>query len=344
VMHDGTKIRAAASPASYHREQTLERCLSEAKEQVEALGEAGQDQNRVEAAQRRAATERQQRLQQAKAQLQQLQSRQTKTAERENVRVSLTEPEARVIKHPDKTFAPGYNTQLTTDEAHSIIVNAVLSSSGSDYPQLVPALEQVEQTFGKLPDQVVADGGYISRENIMALDGRTDLIGPSVGARHTEAQRKRNGIDEQFAASLFVYDAASNTFVCPQGATLKPERAKPGMGKTEHYYRAAASHCRGCPEKPRCCPNSQCRSILRIVEDAAVERYRSKVEQPEVKAVYKQRAQVAEFPNCWIKQKLKLRRFHVFGRVKAECEMLWHVMAYNIQQWTRVRKSQEAVA
>jgi hypothetical protein len=36
--------------------------------------------------------------------------------------VSLTEPEARVMKHGDGSLAPSYNVQLSTDAANQIIV------------------------------------------------------------------------------------------------------------------------------------------------------------------------------------------------------------------------------
>jgi transposase len=337
VAHDGTKIGAVASPASYHREKTIEICLAEAQTQVEALGDPRQDQDGVQAAQRRAATERKQRLEQARAQLQQLQAKETKSEKREQVRVSISEPDARIMKQPGSGFAPGYNAQLTTDEAHGIVVNVAVSSNGSDFPQLVPALEQVKENFGKLPDQVLADGGYMSRENIETLDGRTDLIGPCLGTQYVEAQRQRNGIDARFASDVFVYDPVSNRFHCPRGETLKHVCARPGVGKIEHTYSATVAQCSGCPDKALCCPKSKFRRVLRIQESPAVERFRSKVAEPASKAIYKLRARVAEFSNCWIKEKFKLRRFHVRGLIKVQSEMLWHVIAYNLQRWTRLR-------
>jgi transposase len=337
VAHDGTKIRAAASPASYHREKTIESCLAEAQAQVEALGDPQQEPDRAQAAQRRAVAERKQRLEQARTQLQQLQVKESKAERREQIRVSVSEPEARIMKQPGSGFAPAYNAQLTTDEAHGIVVNVAVSSNGSDYPQLVPALEQVKESFGKLPNQVLADGGYISRENIETLDGRTDLIGPCIGAQHLEAQRQRNGIDARFAGDVFVFDPVTNSFRCPRGETLQHVCARAGVGKVEHTYKATVAQCGGCPDKDLCCPKSKFRSVLRIEESPAVERFRDKVSESGSQTIYKLRARVAEFSNCWIKEKLKLRRFHVRGPLKVQTEMLWHVIAYNLQQWARLR-------
>ena len=109
-----------------------------------------------------------------------------------------------------------------------------------------------------------------------------------------------------------------------------------GMGKIEHHYQAQAADCRGCAHKSQCCPKTKARRLTRIEEAAEVVRLRRKMESETVKAIYKTRARVAEFPNCWIKEKFQLRRFHVRGLAKVQMELKWHVIAYNLQQWTRL--------
>jgi hypothetical protein len=46
---------------------------------------------------------------------------------------------------------------------------------------------------------------------------------------------------------------------------------------------------------------------------------------------------VAEFPNAWIKDKIRLRQFRLRGLIKASMEALWACLTYNIQQWIRLR-------
>ena len=260
-----------------------------------------------------------------------------KAAEKEEVRVSMSEPDARIMKTAEKTFVPAYNAQLTTAADHGIIIQAEVTQQGSDYQQLIPALEQVKSTFGKIADQTVVDGGYMSRENIVALDGRTDLIGPfDTEKKNAKERLRRNGIAEQFGSQAFVFDRATNTLECPQGCTLKVIGQKVGIGKTEHYYQAQARDCGGCAHKSQCCPKTKARRVTRIEEAAEVQRLRRKMESESVKAIYKTRARVAEFPNCWIKEKFRLRRFHVRGLEKVRMELKWHVIAYNLQQWMRL--------
>jgi transposase len=335
VMHDGTKIRAVASPSSMHREKTIEESLKEAQEQVNAMGDPEQD--RPNERVRRNAEERVRRLAEAREILKQQQARKKTAAERAEVRVSSTEPEARTMKLPDKSFAPAYNGQITTDAEHSIIVGVQVTQQGSDFEQLGPALEEVQERFGQMPCQTVVDGGYVSRGNIVELCGTTDLIGPAnVLDKDAKERQRRSGIADEFIAEQFVYDAATNRFQCPVGCYLKQVSKRAGPGKIDHLYQARTADCEKCAHKAQCCPQTEQRRITRVEEEEAVRRFRKKMEGEDLKAIYKTRSQIAEFPNCWLKEKFGLRRFHVRGLAKVGAEMLWHVIAYNVQQWIRL--------
>jgi transposase len=83
VTHDGTRIRAAASGNTFRSEKTLREHLEQARQQVRAMGDPSQPpaNDRKAAAQRRARQEREQRLESALEQLQQLrQDRHRRTA------------------------------------------------------------------------------------------------------------------------------------------------------------------------------------------------------------------------------------------------------------------------
>ena len=46
---------------------------------------------------------------------------------------------------------------------------------------------------------------------------------------------------------------------------------------------------------------------------------------------------MAEFPHAWIKEKFRLRQFHVRTLKKVTMETIWAALTYNIQQWARLR-------
>lgn len=351
VAHDGTKVRAVASNSSLHRQGTIEQHLAVAQERMREMEEEVPGvQERQQAARRRAAEERRQRLQQAADQLKEIQEQQEEPSSESSQaaeegkakaqpRVSETEPEARRMKLKEGYYAPAYNVQMTTDCTAGIIINAEVSTIASDFPLLTPALEQVKETFGKMPDRTLADGGYLSRKTIAELDGRTDLMGHyDQNGCYSEAQRKRRQIAPEFAAQFFIYDEAQNRFLCPAEKPLTEKRKRDRETHTEYYYQASGEDCGACPHKEQCCPTTKMRSVTRVEEDEGIERFRKKMESEEAQEAYKERSQVAEFVFCWIKEKMELRRFHVRGLEKVRLETLWVALAYNVKQWIRIRK------
>jgi hypothetical protein len=107
VAQDGLRVRAHAGKASFRRAETLERCLEEARRQVETLEQLAEEapeesHPRQLAARQRAAQERTTRLEAALAQCQQVQAQrdasQKKSGRRSRAaRASSTDPEARVM-------------------------------------------------------------------------------------------------------------------------------------------------------------------------------------------------------------------------------------------------------
>jgi transposase len=337
VMHDGTKIKAAASSDTFRRDKSLRQHLEEARQQVQRLAqEVHQEPTRQQAAQQRAARQRQQRVEQALEQLEQIRQTKSSAQEKEAVRVSLSEPEARIMKQPGGGVAPSYNVQISTEASHKIIVGAGVSQNASDYVELPGAVQQVQQNLQAKPKQMVVDGGFTSRQNILAMEGQgIDLIG-SLGQE--SAKSSPPGVAEGFEAQAFRYDTANDRYECPAGASLQCVREdRRRAGVVYYYYRAEKTQCANCPSRAQCCSkNTQVRELIRSVEEPPVAAFRQKMQTSEAQEIYRQRAPVAEFPNAWIKAKLGLRQFHVRGLVKVGLEVLWACLTYNIQQWIRL--------
>jgi len=342
VMHDGTKIKACASGDSFRREERLRSHLEKAREQVKLMEEAGEEEvaPRLARARRRAAREHQERMEQAVRELEQLQEAK-KGDEAKKVRVSMTDPEARIMKQPDGGFAPSYNAQISTDAAHGVIVGVGLTQSGVDHGELEPALEKIQEVMGRLPEQAVVDGGYIAWETVLALDAMdVDLIGPALerGPQQQEQQLVRKGIAKEFHADAFTYAEEKDIFTCPEGKTLRHSGTENAPGRTSHIYECKAADCLQCPMKGQCCPRngSNGRTIRRTELHPTVQTWIDRMETEEAKAIYRNRSQVAEFPNAWIKAKYRLRQFRSRGKRKTGVEVLWACFTYNVQLWTRL--------
>src|ERR1017187_3776702 len=343
AMHDGTKIQTLGGADSFRREKTLQARLEEARQVVAQFGDPLAEtsaKSAKQAAQERAARERKQRLEEAWQQLQVLQAAKPET-EQATVRVSLTEPEARMMKHGDGGIAPSYNAQITTESSHKIIVGAHLSQCSSDAQSLQPALEVVEENLGEKPKQVVVDGGFTNRNNIVKCDAEgVDLVGSLANSQErSEAAMKAQGIDPAFAPHRFTILEAGQQLQCPAGCNLPYVRQSQKRGDVYQQYQASGADCLACRYQPQCCPKTAAKGrtvSIRVEEQAEVVAFRKKMELPENRAVYRRRGEVAEFPNAWIKDKLGLRKFSVRGLAKAGTELLWACLTYNIQQWVRL--------
>jgi transposase len=344
VMQDGTKIKACAGADTFRREQRLQSHLEMARQQVAAMGDprsAEEVSPRVRAARQRAAREKRQRLELALRELEKIRASKSGAEAKAEARASHSDPEARVMKQSDGGWAPSYNLQLTTDAAAGVIVGVAVSQSGSDYEQLVPAVDRLAEQFGQAPAQVVADGGFTSRPNIMDLDQRgVDFIGSmGDGAAQSAGQMDRRGVDPAFRPEAFSFEAASDTYTCPSGKTLRYESKEERPGRTNYQYRAKAADCQACPLKAKCCPHNAAkgRMIVRGVDHPVVAAFNEKMQTEAAQQIYKQRGALAEFPHAWIKDKLGLRQFRLRGLIKVGREALWACLTYNIQQWIRLR-------
>lgn len=338
VMQDGTKIKALASSRSYQQEETIRKHLDQARQRVAAMGDPRNDESSPKAKQARARArrEQQERLERALEELQKLQAGRARAKARSVARVSTNDPQARVMKQPDKGFALSYNAQISTDAAHGLIVGVEVTAEANDCEQLLPAVDRLEQRLNKTPQQMIADRGYTTRKNIEKMAERQiDFLG---SMRHVA---RGANLPNQLSPSAFLYQPERDRCICPEGKILHRQRQrKVGSGMIYHMYEARFEDCQTCPRKAECCPDNKKhgRSVAQLEESPLVMAFRQKMSGEEAQQRYRCRAKIAEFCHAWIKTKLGLRQFHVRGLVKAQMEMLWACLTYNLQQWIRLRK------
>ena len=348
VMHDGTKIKAAAADKSFRRQATLESHLKEAQKQVEAMGDPHSEQlsQGVAQARKRALREKQERLEQALKELEELKRTRAKELAKEEakgkkkeLRASTTDPQARNMIQAKGAFGPAYNIQISTDAKAKVIVGLGVSQSSSDAGELEAAVERIETNLGEKPEQMVVDAAYPTQPTIEAMaDQGIDLIGPVREARKAPWDSlKRRGVSKEFYPEAFCYDPSTDRYTCPAGKLLNFETEERQKGWVKRRYRARASQCRSCRFQARCCPGSKKgRSLLRMEKTAQLVAFEAKMQTEQARQIYKERAGVAEFPNAWIKDKFGLRQFRLRGVVKVGLEALWACLTYNICQWIRL--------
>src|SRR5882757_5031146 len=134
ISQDGVRVRVSAGSSSFRREERLQQLLEQARQQVMELrkqldspAESAAVTARQKAARKRATESRQQRIDEAIAQLPELKKKQAEAAQRagkgkcgnkiraKQLRVSTTDPATRVMKMANGGYSPGMNVQLATD-------------------------------------------------------------------------------------------------------------------------------------------------------------------------------------------------------------------------------------
>ena len=248
------------------------------------------------------------------------------------------------MKQTDGGLAPSYNVQIATDAAQGLIVDVAATQEANDSAQLLPAVDRVQERLKRVPQQVVADGSYTTREAIEKMAARQiDFLG-SMGR---EEMASGATTPHRLPPSAFVYQPGRNRYVCPEGKFLSYEgQHTKETGLVQYRYQAQTRDCRDCARKPQCCPENQKRGrgLMCLEESAAVLAFRRKMATEKAQAQYRRRSPVAEFCHAWIKSKLGLRQFHVRGLRKVQMEMLWACLTYNLQQWIRLRRLQAVPA
>lgn len=349
VTVDGSKLGAVAGSSSFRREKTLQEHIQQAEEVLAKLSQeepAEQIRRKKQAAQQRAAEERQTRLEQGVKELEEIRKSPSKRKNPEEARVSLTEPEARVMKDGRGGYGASYNLQTATETRHGIVVSVGITQQASDMFQLEAAVDRMQRQAGRKPARIIVDGGYSTVSNIEAMaEQQVELLGPELGLEERQARNQRQalkqaGIGEEFGPQAFVIIEAGKALQCPAGKRLGRKQIRKG----HTVYQAARQDCQECVNRARCCPKSGARMVKIRKENRAVNAYQERMRTEAAQAIYRKRGPVAEFPHAWIKDKIGLRKFHVRGLVKAGIEALWVVLTYDVQQWMRLIWRQPAVA
>jgi len=85
---------------------------------------------------------------------------------------NFTDPDSRIMKRGSSGFEQCYNVQIAVDEAEQMIVATGVTQSASDVQELIPRMEQIQQTAGTYPEKALADAGYRSESNLEGLEDR----------------------------------------------------------------------------------------------------------------------------------------------------------------------------
>ena len=173
VAQDGMKVRASAGASSFRTRAGLDKLQKIAREQVDTLAKEIEDDpgaaaKRQDAAKKRAAEDRAERIDLALAEMAEAERRKRSNngKKKKEARTSTTDPSARVMKMADGGFRPAYNVHLVTETVSKVIIAVDVDNVGTDTHTMVPLADQIEDRYQVRPAEWLADGGCNSLGNV----------------------------------------------------------------------------------------------------------------------------------------------------------------------------------
>ena len=84
---------------------------------------------------------------------------------------NFSDPESRIMKSK-QSFQQCYNAQAVVEEGRQLIVARQVGQNAADNGSLIEMVDQVEQNTGSKPECLLADAGYRSEKNFLAMEER----------------------------------------------------------------------------------------------------------------------------------------------------------------------------
>jgi transposase len=332
---DGTLVAAQASRHKLVNAATLDKRLTQLAQAV-AADAPGQTPPTVPGwMAKRSATRRRQleRLRQAQTQLAARQAynqakRASKRKATEKIVISLSDPEAAVGRDKEGVYRPLYNVQIVDDLDTPFVLAYDVFAQPNDAGVLGRVLAQLRAGLGRQVEILLADTAYAGGSDLAAAQ--------AAGVVLYAPLPKAADSPKQIPKEAFAWQAAEQTYVCPQGHRLvydgaaRQKRSSP-EAVVLHRYRCPPVHGRACPLRARCTPNPQAgRTIGRSEHEEVVVALRERMQTVAAKALYRLRCQTVELVNADWKEHRRLRRFHGRGLARARGQIGLMVLAHNL--------------
>ena len=320
---DGSKVKAYASKKQYFDKEGLDKldkaidqmleediALDELEEQI--FGDKEENLTGIDERDLRKIV-RESFKNKDKAKMKQKIARAREELEQNNLeKVSLSDPESRVMQHAKKYSEPCYNTQFSVTKNQIIVANDVCQD-GHDAHQFIPQMKNVKENIKLGKDtKVGVDCGYSDGINIkFAEDNKVDLYVPS----RAQAQ-EFDGKEQSLNHDKYEYDEKKDELI---------------VGKVRFRFKGLYTRKDG--KKIFQYWNDE----LRKKKDVPFYfrerlRMRDKMGAPESKEIYHLRKCTVEPVIGNIKQNLCFREFMLKGLDKVKIEMNLVCIAHNLQK------------
>lgn len=327
---DGTRFKGVNSIDRVYTKEQLDEATKRMKEKLQRyIKEVEEMDQQEENPEGFTAEEIKESIANIEEDLKELQEAQDTLEESGEERISLTDPDSRLMKVGSKTTV-GYNAQFAVEAESKLIVAIKVTNDRADGNNLHDISSAAKQALETETLQVVADSAYHVAEEIKKCED-SGII-PFI---NSPAARSNDG---RFTKDAFIYDAENDQYRCPAGETLSLSgNISKGYGRIVRAYKTTA--CRTCPLRSKCTKNKAGRVIERKPNEDLLDAMAKCVKQ-NPRLMRKRKGIIEHVFGC-IKSAMGMRELLTKGFKMVRAELSLAALAFNLKRLINDRGAAE---
>ena len=244
--------------------------------------------------------------------------------------VSTTDADARALLVQGQVVEVCYNVQAAVDDQYKLIV-ATHTINRNDRNALSEIAMEAKENLNAERFQILVDKGYHNGNQIQQC---TTANITTIVAYPVLVNTNETGTTKEYMVSEFAYKKQSDSYMCPQGATLTTKgtwhNKKEGDKIHFRFQQYRTPKCKTCPVKNLCTAQKGGRVIQRSEYAEAVEANAKRYK--ENKELYKKRQEINEHIFGTIKRKWGYNHTNLKGLKKVNGEMALIMTFYNMKR------------
>jgi transposase len=243
---------------------------------------------------------------------------------------SKTDSEATAMRMKNEELLPAYNVLASSE--HQFITAISIHQNPNDGTCLKEHLEGLVFT----PQSITGDGVFGTEENYQLLEGKEIESYLKFPLFHREQTRKHK--ENIFLKENFSYDAATDTYQCPNKKNLVCTHTKKSKhkktGYISHIKVYEAQDCSACPMREACTKSKENNRTLWVNEQLDIYKELARQNLHSQKGLALRRRRGCEIESCFgdIKHNMGFRRFHLRGLRKVKTEITIVSIAHNLRK------------
>jgi transposase len=249
-------------------------------------------------------------------------------------RVSITDPESRIMLTNNGGTDICYNAQAVIDNENQVIVACQISNHETDSKNFIPMYEEVLDNLENKPKEISADAGYYSGATYLYIEkNHIDAYLPDCKFGK-ETDDYGNEVIGEFDRRKFRYDKIDDNYICPDKKKMRFNKNSIRNGVKFRVYKGQS--CINCQYRGKCIskPHAKYREIQIYENDKFKQEMRDKLLSKKGKIKYKRRM-IIEPVFAHLKRIMLFRQFLLRGIDKTSSE--WNLLctAYNIKKLSK---------